>query len=76
VEPTFPADLSQVTVETDNGSIVYVNASVQRCASIDGRYWFTFVEESDLERTLRELREENEVLTECILEMSEILYAE
>ena len=74
--PAFPEDLSVVTVQSEEGNTVYQNAFVQTCASIDGRYWFSFVEENELDRTLRELREENEILTECILEMSEILYAE
>lgn len=75
-EPEFPEDLSVVTVQENGSNTVFNNAKVQPCASVDGRYWFTFVEEGELERALRELREENEILTECILEMSEIIYAE
>ena len=75
-EPEFPEDLSIVTVQENGSNTVFNNAKVQPCASVDGRYWFTFVEEGELERALRELREENEILTECILEMSEIIYAE
>ena len=75
-KPVFPDYLSVVTVQSEAGNTIYHNAALQECASVDGRYWFTFVEEGELERTLRELREENEILTECILEMSEIIYAE
>ena len=75
-EPEFPEDLSVVTVQENGSNTVFNNVKVQPCASVDGRYWFTFVEEGELERALRELHEENEILTECILEMSEIIYAE
>lgn len=43
-KPTFPADMSLVTVECEDGSQEYHNAEVVECASIDGRYWFAFVE--------------------------------
>lgn len=122
-EPTFPADLSEVTIVSRETRTIYPDedggenqeevsdeddsvegknqeevsdeeetpaeptvivteethvlhdASVQECASVDGRYWFTFTTESEGEKTIRELQEVNDMLTECILEMSEILYA-
>lgn len=42
-KPVFPADLSEVTVEGDTVSL-FSNAQVVECASVDGRYWFTFRE--------------------------------
>jgi len=75
-EPVFPSDLSVVTVRTADGDTVFRNAVIQACASVDGRFWFTFVEETDYERTIREIREQNDMLIECILEMSEVVYAE
>ena len=72
-EPAFPDDLSVVTVEDEQGTKTFSNATVQECASVDGRYWFTFLEESESERTIRELREENEVLEEAILELAAII---
>ena len=41
---TFPEDLSIVTVECGDQTTVYHNAVLVECASVDGRYWFTFVE--------------------------------
>lgn len=42
-KPDFPTDLSEVTVEGgENAS--FVNAQVIECASVDGRYWFSFRE--------------------------------
>lgn len=43
-KPVFPADLSLVTVESEDGNREYRNAEIAECASIDGRYWFAFVE--------------------------------
>ena len=73
-KPAFPSDLSTVTVESEDGGRVYTNAQLVECASVDGRYWFAFTEESPMEATIRELQENNDMLTECILEMSEIIY--
>ena len=73
-KPVFPADLSTVTVESEDGEKVFSNAQLIECASVDGRYWFAFNEESPMEATIRELQENNDMLTECILEMSEIIY--
>ena len=75
-KPAFPDDLSEVTVESGEDTRVYRNAVLTECASVDGRCWFTFTEESALEKTIRELREANDMLTECILEMSEMIYGE
>lgn len=73
-KPEFPEDLSVVTVEAEDGTKVYHDAELVECASIDGRYWFAFTEESTMNKTIRELQETNAMLTECILEMSEIIY--
>ena len=75
-EPEFPEDLSIVTVEEDISTRTFTNARVQECASIDGRYWFVFIEESEQERIIRELREENEALEEAIIELAEIIGGE
>jgi len=76
VKQDIPEDLSVVTVTARDGIKVYNNATLIECASIDDRYWFSFVEESPSEKAFRELRETNNMLTECILEMSEIIYGE
>ncbi len=73
-QPAFPEDLSVVTVESDDQAQVFRNVTIQECASVDGRYWFALLEETEQARVIRELRETNDMLTECILEMSEIIY--
>lgn len=67
-KPTFPSDLSIITVEGDKGNKVYRNAYVQECASVDGRYWFTFIEENKTETSLRELREDMETALNELLD--------
>ena len=74
VREDIPDDLSIVTVEDNYGGKVYHDATLIECASIDGRYRFTFNEESQMDKTIRELREANAMLTECVLEMSQIIY--
>lgn len=48
-KPTFPADLSIVTVKSMGKTETLKNVMVQECASVDGRYWFTFIEMSDMD---------------------------
>jgi len=57
-KPLFPADFSVVTIESDDGEKVYTNAYLIECASIDGRFWFAFGEESQdvIERKALEAR--------------------
>ena len=43
-KPDFPADLSVVRVNESGEETVLLNVKVLECASIDGRYWFTFAE--------------------------------
>lgn len=75
-KPDFPKDLSVVTVEEEGSTKTYENASMQECASVDGLYWFTFIEESEQEKTIRELREDNETLAEAIVELAELIGGE
>lgn len=75
-KPGFPAVLGVVTVESaDGGARIYNDPKIVECASVDGRYWFCFVEESPQQKRIRQLEEKNESLIECLLEMSEIVYA-
>ena len=48
-KPTFPQDPFFVTISGEDGDIVIENAQLVECASIDSRYWFTFVEVSPLD---------------------------
>ena len=72
-KPDFPEDLSEVTVRSADGDTVYHYALLVECASIDNRYWFTFINESESDRTIRELREENQMLEDAIIELAEII---
>lgn len=46
-QPTFPDDLSVVIVESEDQRQELNNANIQECASIDGRFWFTFIEKGE-----------------------------
>lgn len=74
-KPNFPDDLSVVTVSGLSGEYILHNAELIECASVDGRYWFAFRELSTDE--LRQIEYDNtiQVLTDCLLEMSETVYA-
>ena len=50
-KPEFPSDLSLVIVEgTGDENKEFHNAELIECASIDGRYWFSFKEVTDDEQ--------------------------
>ena len=55
-KPDFPPDLSVVTVTGACGEHIYKNAEVIECASVDGRYWFSFREVSKAERAEKQLQ--------------------
>ena len=74
-KPSFPEDMGLVTVEGTDGIRTYSDPKIVECASVDGRYWFCFVEESPLQKRIRQLEANNDALLECLLEMSEIVYA-
>ena len=48
-KPEIPDDLSEVTV-TGAEEKVYKNARLLESASVDGRYWFSFLEETKEEK--------------------------
>lgn len=74
-KPSFPTDMGLVTVEGMDGIRTYRDPKIVECASVDGRYWFCFVEESPQQKRIRQLEANNDALLECLLEMSEIVYA-
>ena len=77
-KPEFPDPLGTVTIESEDGDREYEDAILIECASIDGQYWFAFMETPEdvkLHKKIEELEEMNGMLEECILEMSEIVYA-
>lgn len=65
-----------MTVQGEDFEWVYHYAEVTQAASVDGRYWFVFTEVPETVRELQQLRDDNDMLVECILEMSEIIYGE
>lgn len=70
----FPAVLGVVTVESADGGVrIYNDPQIVECASIDGRYWFCFVEESPQEKRMRQLVEENEILAGAVEELAAII---
>ena len=71
--PEFPVPLGRVNITSEEETKDIYPAQVVECASIDGRYWFSFYEESDYEKTIRELRDENEMLEDAIAELAEII---
>lgn len=44
--PVFPESLGRVTVQEKEAEKVLQDVTIQECASIDGRYWFTLLEKS------------------------------
>lgn len=72
--PTFPEDLTEVTVISGDQQTVLHYVMIQEAASIDGRYWFCMVEESAEDRQLREQAERIVFLENCLMEMSEEVY--
>lgn len=72
--PDFPSDMSIVTVQAEDGTREYHNAQVLECASVDGRYWFAFAEESEEKRREDALQARINFLEECLMEMSEEVY--
>ena len=53
-KPQFPNDLSNITIEDEAH---FDHAQLVECASIDGRYWFTFIEKSLNEVRISELED-------------------
>lgn len=67
-KPTFPDDLSYVRVVAGSYIYEFHDASISECASIDGRYWFCFTEESELERIIRAQNEQIMLLEDALCE--------
>ena len=68
-KPTFPEDLSVVTVETADQTYQYQNAIVQECAPLDSNYWWCFVEKDPRDVEIQ-------MLEDAILELAEIIGGE
>ena len=64
-KPDFPEDLSVVRIEGEYTSVLH-NAVLIECASVDGRYWFSFTE-----KTAEEI--EKELLHESVAALEDAL---
>ena len=55
-KPAFPSDLSTVKITGENTNESFTSPRIVKCASIDGRYWFSFVEVSETARAVSEMK--------------------
>ena len=55
-KPVFPSDLRLVKVESEDAVTEYRFAQVTECASLDGRYWFTFTQMPEEERRTQQMQ--------------------
>lgn len=65
-KPEIPEDLSGLVIHSEEGVRTYVNPVLSECASIDGRYWFAFVEEDPRDAEIR-------MLEDAIIELAELI---
>ena len=75
-EPVFPENRSWVTVTVGGVTTRYVHFTVTEYQGGDGEYLFSFDEPSKEATEVLVLQAQNDMLIECILEMSEIIYGE
>lgn len=69
--------LETVRIVPDEGEETILRyAKTDKVYRVGDEWHFVLVGAGDDEIRMRQLQEENEMLTECILEMSEIIYAE
>lgn len=74
-KPEIPEELGLVIIQWgEDEEKRYEDAVLVECASVDGRYWFAFSEVSEAAKEKAAMQAEIDMLTECILEMSEIIY--
>ncbi len=54
-KPEFPTDLSEVIVRGEREERTVEYAELIECASIDGRYWFSFIEVPESIRATKQI---------------------
>ena len=54
-KPDFPEEFTNITIEDEDGETIIDSAELIECASIDGRYWFSFREITERETTENQL---------------------
>lgn len=74
-KPSFPDNISSVVISEGQTDTILHHAVPIECASVDGRYWFSFRELTPEEIRQGELDNTLQMLTDCLLEMSETVYA-
>lgn len=72
-KPEFPEDMTGLIIQKEDGNIEFQYPLLIECASIDGNYWFSFMEEPADQKVIRELKEENAMLEDAILELAELI---
>ena len=65
-KPEFPSDLSGLIVRTASEEKAYMQPVLVECASIDGLYWFSFVEPDPRDTEIR-------MLEDAIIELAELI---
>lgn len=76
-KPEFPEDLTDLRIESGEGIQTFEEAVLVECASINGKYWFTFIEkplEQKQAEKIERQEEQIQFLEGCIMEMSEEVY--
>ena len=74
-KPDFPDDLSNVTISDGTTERVIRQVEIIECHPFDDRYWFGLYELSPEELKQKELEDTIQMLTDCLLEMSEQIYS-
>lgn len=75
-KPQFPDDLDDIRIETEQSVTTFAHAQLVECAHVDRRYWFSFVEVDPRDIKIAQLQSDNNMLIECILEISEVVYGD
>nr|WP_295678758.1 hypothetical protein [uncultured Lachnoclostridium sp.]DAE05628.1 MAG TPA: hypothetical protein [Siphoviridae sp. cthL03] len=72
------SNLSKYQILTDDGSVcaIYENKYVTEATIREGIATFVFGDVDTTSKRIKDLEESNSMLTECILEMSQIVYAD
>lgn len=77
-DETFESNLTHVIIRSENGFQEFHDMFLVANRVIDGKSWFVIAEKTEeMKRAERiaALEAQNETLLECLLEMSEIVYA-
>ena len=65
-KPAFPSDLRGLIIRAGTEEKTFDQPALVECASVDGRYWFSFVEPDPRDTEIR-------MLEDAILELAEMI---